>query len=388
MTTKTRRPQGEGTLYWSDAHSRWEGSVILPDGKRKIVTSSSTKGTKAERYKEAKAKLEELQKQIEHGVDADAALQTFGEYLASWITEKRLSMKPGVDATWSSILKLHIIPGLGKYQLKKLTRAHIQAYVRKKYDEDEFAPWTVRLHHEIVAESLNDAVKNGVLLQSPCKNITLPRVDEEEMSFLDPDQSRQFLAFLHKTGHRHEALIMLSITTGLRQGESLGLKWNDINFEKKHLTVRRSLDWTTKTGYVEQDPKTRASRRKIGLTDELITALRAHRARQLADHLHLGIQNEHDLVFCGYGGHYLSTSAVFQMFKKVLRAAGLPDIRWHDLRHTAATLFLRAGVSLKTLQKIMGHESIETTMRYLHVLPDMEEEAIEQLAALLWKKAV
>ena len=377
-----RRSKGEGAFYYSDAHNRYEGHFVLPNGQKKYIVSSQS-GTKTEKRKEAQRKLEEAMKRAEAGVVQST--QTVGEYLQSWIDEKSMEMKPGVEQSWRSCLKCHIIPGLGSWRLDKITREAFQEYFKKKRRVDELAPLTVRLHHEIIAEAFNDGVKNGIIMKSPCKNIALPRLDEEEMQYFNPDQVKQLFAHLKVNKHKHEALIMLAITTGLRQGEALGLHWRtDVDLDKRLVHVRRTLDWTTKTGYIELPPKTKASKRTIVLTDELVAALRAHHARQLADHLRHGIKNEKNLVFCGYGGRYLSTSAVFDMWKKVLKAAKLPDIRWHDLRHTAAVLYLLAGANLKEVQELLGHTDIQTTMRYVHVVPCMRERAAERLGKLLF----
>jgi integrase len=466
----------------------------MPGGGRKTVTSS-TKGTKQAKYKEALAKLEALKQQIERGVTPTS--QTVGEYLEAWMEEKRIEAKSSTDRTWSSCLNVHIIPELGGWELKKLSRKAVLDYVRKKQKEG-LAPGTIHFHHEIIASALNDAVKNKLLAENPCQNITLPRVDDEEMQFLDLEQARTLLTMLrdnryqhelmlmltvttgmqpleiqalhwsdidfaqkrmhirrtlshiartgyvetapklkksrrdipltdemvtrlrahhawqladhlrrqivnehdlvfcgegsgyftreHHQYHKHECLLMLALTTGARMGELQCLHWSDIDFAQKRMHVRRTLSYTPKTGYEETDPKTKRSRRDIPLTDEMVACLHAHHAHQLADHLLRQIVNEKDLIFCGQTAGYFTSAGIREMFKKCLKFAGLPDIRFHDLRHTFATLMLTHPVSatLVELRDLMGHTSIQTTLKYLHVIAQRKVQAISELGKVLF----
>ncbi len=493
-TPTKRRPRGAGVPYWSKAHERYEVDISLPNGRTKTLTSSKI-GTQKQKWDEIKKKLEEAKANIERGITPTA--QTVGEYLEAWMEEKRIEAKSSTDRTWSSVLNVHIIPALGAWQLTKLPRAAIVEYFKKKQKE-RLAPSTLHLHHEIIADALNDAVKNGVLVENPCKNITLPRVNDEEMQFLDIEESRQLLNMLKgnrhqyelmselaittgmqtleiqalhwsdidfdlklvhvrrtlshiaKTGyvetglktkksnrtvpladamvsrlrahhawqladhlrrgihnerhlvfcgqgsgyftrehhhyHKHEYLLMLAITTGMRMGEIQALHWSDIDFDLKLVHVRRTLSYYPRRGYTETDPKTKRSRRVIPLTDEMVTCLRRHHAWQLGDHLRRGIQNEHDLAFCGQGSGYFTSAAILSMFKMVLAAAGLPEIRFHDLRHTFATLMLSHPIlaTLVELRDLMGHTSIQTTLKYLHVIPARKVQAITELGKVLF----
>jgi integrase len=198
---------------------------------------------------------------------------------------------------------------------------------------------------------------------------------------LTPEQARRLLDAAK--GHPQEALFVLALATGMRRGELLGLKWQDVNLDMGVLQVRRALTrMPTGLGYQEAEPKTKTSRRSIILPSFAIEALKEHRTRQLEMKQKAGIAwEEHDYVFCTSTGKHLSPGHdVLVQLKKLLEKAGLPDIRFHDLRHSTATLLLSKGVHPKVVQEILGHSAINMTMDiYSHVLPTMHKEAMDGL---------
>ncbi len=193
-------------------------------------------------------------------------------------------------------------------------------------------------------------------------------------------------------GHKWEALFTLALATGMRQGELLGLKWQDINFSTGTLQVRRILtripSETSGKVFIEAEPKTQYSRRSITIASFALETLNWHRLRQIETRLKAGeLWNEHDYVFCTLVGTHLRPSHVVDEFKKLLKRADLPDIRFHDLRHSAATLLLSLGVRPKVVQELLGHTQISMTMDiYSHVLPSMQQDAVSKLNTLLMSR--
>ncbi len=192
-----------------------------------------------------------------------------------------------------------------------------------------------------------------------------------------------------------EALFKLALATGLRRGEMMGLKWLDINFDAGVLQVRRILSRVPSKmpgkGYVEAEPKTQKSRRSIVIAPFALEALKQHRERQLEAKLQAGTAwQEHDYVFCtSIGTHLNPTRDMLDQLKALLKKAGLPDIRFHDLRHSAATLLLSVGVHPKVVQEVLGHSQISITMDvYSHVLPGMQQDAMSRLNDALKKGIV
>jgi len=182
-------------------------------------------------------------------------------------------------------------------------------------------------------------------------------------------------------GHRLEVILMVALTTAMRRGELLGLKWSDIDFENRFLRVRRTLDFLAGYGgYVENEPKTAKARRMIMLPDVVIEALKGHRIQQYELRLKAGVDwKNQDYVFTGLKGGPLNPRYILKMFNRVLIEAGLQHIPFHNLRHSAATLLLSMGVSPKVVQEILGHSNISMTMDvYGHVLPSMHRDAMDK----------
>ena len=182
-------------------------------------------------------------------------------------------------------------------------------------------------------------------------------------------------------GHRLEALLTLALTTGMRRGELLALRWQDINFDTKSLHIVRTLSRLVGYGFIETEPKTSKSRRKIILPGLVLDLLKQHRAHQLEERLKAGAQwHDHDLVFSNTHGGFLIADRLREMLQQLLKEAGLPYIRFHDLRHSAATLLLGMGVHPKVVQELLGHSAISMTMdTYSHVLPSMHQQAMEKM---------
>jgi len=173
----------------------------------------------------------------------------------------------------------------------------------------------------------------------------------------------------------------------MRRGELLALKWQDINFEQAMLQVRRIFTRAPGNRYIEAEPKTEKSRRSIMLASFTVEALRRHRIKQLGTKLQIGAAwQEHDLVFCTSLGTPLNPNRALELFKRLLKKAGLPDMRLHDLRHSIATILLSMGVHPKVVQELLGHNRIQETVdTYSQVLPTIHREAIKKLEDVLWK---
>jgi integrase len=204
-----------------------------------------------------------------------------------------------------------------------------------------------------------------------------PQPTREELGPLTPEQAKLLLQVAHESGDRLEALCVLAIHTGLRQGELLGLKWDDVDLDDGSLQVRRTLA-ITKNGSVFTSPKTGGSRRSVKLTQRATEALRSHLERQLGEIDGAGsLWSENGLIFASETGEPLDRRAVTKLkFNPLLKRAGLPEIRFHDLRHTCATLLLTRNVNPKIVSEMLGHSTIAITLdTYSHVLPNMRNQA-------------
>lgn len=236
----------------------------------------------------------------------------------------------------------------------------------------------------VLRRALNEAQAHGLVPRNAAALVRAPKAPRGEMKVYDPEQTRRLLAAA--AGTRLEAWVVLAVSTGARLGELLGLHWRDVSLDGKYLNVQTHLRRLRDAGLVFKDVKTSGSRRKIALTDTAVEALRAHRTRQLEERLAMGeAWEDHDLVFCNYkGGPLYPGNVRSEYYIPIVKAAGLPYIRPHDLRHTAATLMLLGGVHPKVVSEMLGHASVAITLSlYSHVLPDMQLAATAAMDRVL-----
>ncbi len=373
-----RRGNGEGSVYQRKSDGKWVTSITLDDRRRKVLYSKT--------QQEAIRKLKKASQQQEQGTLTVGPQHTVAQYLDYWLGVYKPSIRPRSHERYEQIIRLHLVPVLGKIKLDKLSPQHVQQLYTKKLEEG-LSPNTVLVIHGMLHKALKSAVRWGILGQNICDRVDVPREVPYEIHPLTVEQAQSFLDAIQ--GHSNEVLFILAITTGMRRGEIAGLKWRDIDMEHATLHVQRALTRLPTTrggGYEEAEPKTEKSRRAVALPDFVVDALRKHRERQEEVKQKAGeYWQEYDYVFCtSLGTHIHPGHDILEEFKKLLKKAGLPDIRFHDLRHSAATMLLGMGVHPKIVQERLGHHDIGTTMNiYSHVLPSMQEGAIKQLNSLL-----
>ena len=277
-----------------------------------------------------------------------------------------------------TIKNKHIVPVLGYIQLQRLTPQQVQAFYAMKLDEG-LSTKRVRGFHAVLHRALEQAVKWNLIARNVCDLVTPPVPQQHEVQPLTPEQAQRLLQVARE--HKLETLLTVAIATGMRRGELLGLHWQDVDFNEGCLYVRRTVGRIGKFGVVLSEPKTKQGRRKIVLPGFVIDALKRHQERQLAMREKAGTQwREKDIVFCNMYGDYLSTTNLQIAFKRLLQSAELPDIRFHDLHHSAATFLAKLGVHPKVVQEIRGHSNISMTMDiYSHVFLSMQQEAMDKL---------
>jgi integrase len=371
-----KRGNGEGSIYRRN-DGRWVGEMTLEGRRRKFVYGK----TRKEVQEKLHAALQEQQQGI---VLTGTARQTVAQFLEDWLeNSQKLAVRPRTYERYAEIVRLHIIPVLGRHKLQKLSAQHVQAFYTKKVNEG-LAPSTVGVFHSVLHKALDTAVKWNLAARNVCDLVSPPHAAGFEIKPLDAEQAQQLLQAAR--GHPQEALFVLALATGMRRGELLALKWQDINLTTGTLQIRRILTRFPGKGYVEAEPKTLKSRRNIIVASCALEALKRHRKRQLEAKLKAGpAWQDHDYVFCTSIGTHLNPSKdALDPLKKLLKQAGLPEIRFHDLRHSAATLLLGEGVHPKVVQELLGHSNISMTMDvYSHVLPSMQQDAVSRLNAVL-----
>jgi integrase len=365
-----KRGNGEGSI------GRRKDGLYMARYTVQTATGSKRKALYGKTRSEVAAKLSKALADRESGLTFDADSITVGEYLARWLTDSvRGTVRISTFERHEQIIRVHLAPAFGRMKLKTLTPAHVRSLHREKLEE-ALAPATVRKIHSTLHKALSQAVSDGLIPRNAA-DVKAPRPAPDEMHPLSEAEARTFLDTASGSGDRFEALYVLAITTGLRRGELLGLRWDDANLDRGILRVGRGL---VREGgrHIVGETKTRRGRRQVNLTPRTVAALRSHRKRQVEQRVKLAsLYEDHGLIFASQSGTPLNPeNLVKRSFKPLLKRAGLPEIRFHDLRHTCATLLLGRGVHPKFVQELLGHATIAMTLdTYSHYLPSMGNQA-------------
>lgn len=364
-----KRGNGEGSIHQLP-NGKWRAQATI-DGRRVGVVSKTNK--------EAQEQLRKILGDADRGLLPPVEKLTLATHVERWLDDVvKPSVRPRTTKGYRDIARLHILPTLGRMKLAQLQPNHIQA-LYGKLTEAGLSAKTVRNVHAVLRRSLNQAVdwylvpRNVVTLAHP------PRVERHEVVALTPEQVRQLLDYVR--GGRWEPLVATALATGMRQSELLGLKWGDVDLNAGTVRVQRQLgrDGTF------AEPKTAKGRRTIDLPTVRVASLREHKRQQNEERLLVGPDWVHNnLVFCTHQGKPLSQRNVLRAFKLILDRAGLPDVPFHALRHTSATLLFLKGEHPKVVQERLGHSTIAMTLDiYSHLIPGMGRAAADKLDALL-----
>lgn len=393
-----KRGNAEGTIY-KRKDGRWCAQVSLGRGRRKALYGA----TRAD----VAQKLTTATKQFQDGLPVPTEQLTVGAFITAWLDAVKSQVRPRTWRRYRELLVRHAVPTLGRIRLARLTVEDLEALYAAKLREG-LAPMSVRHVHTVLGQALRRAVRTGRLLRNVAELAKPPRVEHREMRTLTVDQVGCLLQVA--AGDRLEALYVLACTTGARQGELLGLRWRHLDLDAGTLEVAGTLQRLPKgeegpdgASFAIAEPKTRPSRRTIRLTPSAVAALRRHRIRQREERLKLGpAWGELDLVFANEIGRPIEASNLLRRsFWPLLERAGLatstmktevrlrrgkrvkvqrkvlhPLVRFHDLRHTAATLLLEGGAHPAIVAALLGHARTSTTLDvYSHVSPGLAATA-------------
>jgi len=368
----TRRGHNEGSIYKRD-DGRWAG-VISVNGKRKFIYGKTKQ--------EAQRKMNTALRDLQAGLPITSDRQTVEQFLRSWLD----MIKPKIEeSTWirhRQYCELHIIPRIGRLKLTALTPQQVQELYASRLSAG-LASTMVNHLHDTLHKALKRAMRLGLVARNVTELVDVPRVRPAKMRPLSRDETHRLIETA--AGDRLEALYVLAIATGMRQSELLGLRWPDIDFSAGVVLVRTQLKRTLEKRWVFHEPKTRRSRRQIALAAPAMAALQRQQEQQQVERATLGAAYEdNELVFCTQLGRPLIKGNVYRGFLQLLDRAALPRMRFHDLRHTCATLLLIARVNPKVVSEMLGHAAVSITLDiYSHVIPDMQQDAAAIMAAVL-----
>lgn len=355
-------------------------TVETPGGTKRRTIYGKTR-------REVRDKLAKALADRADGIVFDDENMTVGEYLKRWLSDcVRGTVRESTFSRDKYLMNNHAIPALGRVKLKNLGALRLQGLYRDRLDSGLSAATVQKMHH-VLHKALDQAVRWNLIPRNPADAVKAPTPVPKEMRPLSVHEARGLLEVAR--GNRLEAFYVLALHTGMRSGELLGLKWEDIDLGSSvpSLRVRRTLTRTGNgKGLALGEPKTKKSRRTVRLTPRAVEALKSHRARQAEEKLKAGaLYEDRGLVFSGEGGNLLNPSNIRQRsFAMLLKKAGLPGITFHDLRHTCASLLFQRNIHPKFVQELLGHASVAITLdTYSHMLPGMGGEATDAMGEAL-----
>jgi len=349
-------------------------------GKRR-QKSQTVKGTK----RDAERALREIITSIEQGAYVKPNKLTLGELLRLWIKDyASMNTTDRTQESYSSIVETHLILALGRIPLTDLQAQHVQSYYSSKLSEGRadgkggLSARSVVYHHRILSKALDYAVKMGLVVRNVANVVQPPRVARVTMRTLSPEEVARFLEAAQDTDYY--VYFSTLLYTGLRRGELLALRWRNLDLEAGTLTVVETAYRLGNGDYIIKEPKTPQRRRTVTLPPSLVELFKAYLADQELLRIQLGVSlNADDFVFIRPDGSPINPNAVTLAFRRIIKKASLRSLRIHDLRHTHATLMLKAGVHPKVVSERLGHANIGITLDiYSHVLPGIQEAAAEK----------
>jgi integrase len=387
-----RRRAQEGSIF-QRKDGRWVGSLNLgwENGKRK------RRHFYAATAAEVRDQLLKARSDQSQGLPVTTERQTVAKFLEGWLEHTlKNRAKPRSVESFTAIVNRHIVPEIGRIRLDKLTPQQVQALLEKKrepyktknkagkiIEKNGLAPQSIAGIRTVLRSALGQALKWGMVARNVATLIDPPRIPRPQTHAIDVDGARKLLEVAR--GERFEAILVLALTLGLRRGEILGLRWSDVDFEKRTLRVNQAVQRIGGKLQVTE-VKTERSRRVLAIPESAVRVLKTRRAQQAQERLLAGSQwKDSDLAFTNVRGGPLEPITLHRDYKRMLKAAKLPTkVRFHDLRRTAASLLLAEGVHLRVIMELLGHSSISLTANtYAHVMPAAMRDVADRMESIL-----
>ncbi|MGH7489677.1 MAG: tyrosine-type recombinase/integrase, partial [bacterium] len=329
---RKRRAKGDGAVY-RRSDGRWTGYVDLgwKDGRRlrKYVQGANRD--------DVRERVKAIIRNVDDGLPPPTQSPRLNEFLAKWLVAAKPGLRNSTYVSYEGVVRIHLVPEIGRLTLDKLSVEHVANLINSKQRDPRLSATTVRYILLTLRNALNKAVRWGLIARNVATLVDPPRVIHKEVRVLSPEETLQLLDAAR--GEAIEGLIVLAVSTGLRLGEALGLKWTDIDLARRQVRINKSLQRITGQGQVLSETKTRRGRRSLVLPLTTVEALRAHQTQQSGWRRAAGSSWTHrDFVFTSSQGQPLDQRNVLRVFRRVLRRAKLPRMRFHDLRHSCASL--------------------------------------------------
>ncbi len=338
----------------------------------------------AKTKREVREKLNKTLTDIQEGTYIEPTSITVGEWLDTWLKEYKINLRPETKASYEMHIRIHLKPDLGKIRLNKLTTHQIQHLYNKLINERGLSPKTVKNVHGALHAALEQAKINGYLRINPSEGTTLPKIEKEELQVMDSQDVGAFLRAIK--GDEYELPLFVALFTGLRQGELLGLTWDCVDFEKGTLLINKQHNRAKGEKEFHFSPLKNSRPRSLTAASAVMDALREQQRRQAQWATELGSawDNSKNLVFTTQTGRYINNKTLWMNFKRIVTELGMPDLRFHDLRHTFSINSLQAGDDIKTVQENLGHATASFTLAtYAHATLGMKRESANRMDAFI-----
>lgn len=370
-----KRSNSEGSIF-KKPNGKWRAQVSL-DGKRLSFTAATKR--------ECVDWIRDTQHQIDQGLTIKGTEITLNEFLVDWLKTIRVSKAESTHKLYHWFSHKKIIPHLGKILISDLRPDRIQRYYEHMLTKEGSSEHQVSTIHKVLRLALNHAMKMGYIARNPAVGTTPPKPKQKEMSFYDENQVQVFLDAALEIGDRFYPIYYMAIHTGMRQAELMGLKWSDLDWTNKTITVIRQVLHLKGDGYKFTKPKSKSGIRSVFLGDKALEVLKEQ--RETIEELKANVNRdwtELDLIFPSNVGTPLMASNIRRGFHRLIEESELPKIRFHDLRHTAASLMLNHGIPVLIASRRLGHSKPSITMDvYGHMIPSKQAEAATLLDQLM-----
>jgi len=333
--------------------------------------------------KEAEAAMAEMQNDLNKGTYIEPSKALYSSFMADWLKDKQTKVKRRTLETYTGLVNNHILPFIGNIELSKLTPRHIQDLYNKLFETGRLSDENIQKVHTIINDSLNKAVSWEMIAKNVASVVDRPKARKKEMEVWEVDEAHSFLKAAEKD--RYYIAFLLALTTGMRQGEILGLRWKDVDLEKGILSITQTLSHDGKE--LQVGAKTNSGNRTVSIDAETIRELKLIHKRCKAENLEAvpGMYQDNDLVVCTSVGTPVTPRNLMRTFYRLIEKAGVKKIRFHDLRHTHATMLLKANVNPKIVSERMGWSDIKMIDRYAHVLPNIQKETAEAFGKIFFQ---
>lgn len=356
-----KRSHGEGSIY-RRSNNTWLAQVTI-EGKRISKTFQTRK--------EGQEWIHSMTNQVRMGLTYSGSKTSVEELLTAWLSLKKSKTRLATEEQYRRTARLYILPALGKARLQELSAARIQAFY-SELERRGIGARTIEIVHTVLHGFLSHAVRLGLVAQNWAALVEVPRPEKREMRVWDEAQVSQFLQSVSG-----DLFYRMAFATGMRRGELLGLQWKDLDWSSGMIQVRRQAYEPEGGGFIFQAPKTERGRRAIRLGKGLLEALRNHFTETIPQLMAIAGRawRDHDLIFPSKVGTPLSGYNVSKRFQELIKVTGLPAIRFHDMRHSAASIMLLHGEPPVRVAAILGQSVQVLLSTYAHYIPDDQERA-------------